>query len=107
MNAYITGLERRIKAGHPIDHVASVASFFISRIDSNIDSRLSDIGGAQAADLQGKIAVANAKLAYAVHNLLFSGMRWDELKKENGRVQTRFVGFNKHKKSELIQIRNT
>ncbi|MFN2233813.1 MAG: transaldolase [Anaerolineales bacterium] len=87
MNAYITGLEQRIINGYSIDHVASVASFFVSRIDSNVDARLSDIGGKKATALQGKIAIASAKLAYSVHNLVFSSNRWAALKKQNGCIQ--------------------
>lgn len=79
MEAYLIGLEQRLAAGQPIDHIASVASFFISRIDSNVDSRLDAVGGERAAALQGQIAVANAKLAYAAHKDIFAGERWENL----------------------------
>ncbi len=87
MEAFIAGLEQRLSAGQPIDHVASVASFFISRIDSNVDARLDAVGGEQAAALQGKIAVANARLAYAKYKEVFSGERWDKLHAAGGRAQ--------------------
>jgi transaldolase len=87
MNSYITGLEQRIKLGYPISHIASVASFFVSRMDSNIDAKLNEMNHPQAMALRGKIAVANAKLAYAVHNQVFSNKRWVDLKRHSGRIQ--------------------
>ena len=87
MNAYIAGLEQRIKVGNPINQIASVASFFVSRIDSFIDAQLNEIEDPQALALRGKIAVANAKLAYTVHGNVFSNKRWVELKRYNGRIQ--------------------
>jgi transaldolase len=87
MEAYLTGLEQRLAAKEPIDHVASVASFFVSRIDSNVDNRLDAIGSEDAAALQGKIAVANAKLAYAVHKTVFAGERWKQLEAAGANAQ--------------------
>ena len=93
MDAYLSGLEQRLNAGQPIDHLASVASFFVSRIDTNIDSRLQaivDAGGEsaeRAAALQGKIAVASAKLAYARHKDIFGGDRWERLNTRGARIQ--------------------
>ena len=87
MEAYLYGLDQRLDAGQPINHVASVASFFISRIDSNIDSRLESLGGHRAKELQGKIAVANAKLAYARHKEIFAGERWNQLQSAGGNIQ--------------------
>lgn len=87
MESFIAGLEQRLSAGQPIVHVGSVASFFISRIDSNVDHRLDTVGGERAAALQGKIAVASAKLAYAKHKEVFSGELWDKLQVAGGRVQ--------------------
>jgi len=82
MDAYLTGLEQRVEAGDPIDHVASVASFFVSRIDSKIDARLGD-----SSELKGKVAIANAKVAYAVHKEIFSGARWDALEAKGAQIQ--------------------
>ncbi len=84
MNAYITGLEKRLAAGQPIDHISSVASFFVSRVDTAVDNAL-DAKGNQV--LQGKIAVANAKIAYARFQQVFSGARWQALVTNGARVQ--------------------
>jgi len=90
MEAYLKGLEQRLNEGQPIDKIASVASFFISRIDSMIDTRLDafmDAAAELAQDLKGKIAVANAKLAYDVHKRVFQGERWDNLASQGGNIQ--------------------
>ena len=87
MAAYLAGLEQRLAAGQSINQVASVASFFISRIDSNIDNRLDAIGSQKALALKGQIAVSNAKLAYAAYKKAFSGQRWEKLQAAGGRAQ--------------------
>ncbi len=91
--AFIAGLEDRLAAGKPIDRIASVASFFVSRVDVNIDSQLDRLA-AQHPDraahykaLQGKAAVANAKLAYAQFQQVFAGARWERLAAAGARVQ--------------------
>ena len=85
--AYIEGLERRVAAGGAVDRIASVASFFVSRIDTAVDKRL-DEKIAQANDpdekaalegLKGKVAIANARLAYQRYKALFSDARWAKL----------------------------
>ena len=76
--AYIRGLERLVAGGGNPSRVASVASFFISRVDSEADKRLAEIGG-QATRLQGKLAIANAKLAYRHWQETFTGPRWEFL----------------------------
>ena len=83
-NAWIDGLERRVAAGQPVDRLASVASFFVSRVDTKIDARLDQLG---RADLQGMAAVANAKLAYRSFQRLFSGPRWEALAAKGAHVQ--------------------
>ena len=75
--AYIRGLERLVESGGDPAPVASVASFFVSRVDTEADRRLEEVGA--PADLQGKLAVANAKLAYRRYKEIFSGGRWDAL----------------------------
>ncbi len=75
--AYLRGLERLAAAGGDLDRVASVASFFVSRVDSETDRRLDQLGGHD--ELRGRLAVANAKLAYARFRELFAGERWQEL----------------------------
>ncbi|HET6171636.1 MAG TPA: transaldolase [Gaiellales bacterium] len=83
-NAWIDGLERRVAAGQPIDRMASVASFFVSRVDTKVDARLEELG---RQDLQGMAAVANAKLAYRSFQHIFSGPRWDALVAKGAHVQ--------------------
>lgn len=88
--AYIAGLEKlaqtglSTKGGHPLDKVASVASFFVSRVDTAVDKALDKIGN---TDLQGKIAIANAKVAYTEFKTIFSGSRWQQLVDKGARVQ--------------------
>ena len=92
--AYLEAFEARVAKGLPIDRIASVASFFVSRIDSLIDSQLSEkLKTAAPADkpaleaLMGKVAIANAKLAYASYQRLFSGPRWEALTKKGAHPQ--------------------
>jgi len=93
MEAYLAGLEKRAAAGQPIDRVGSVASFFVSRVDSSVDAALQKIvdeGGPnaeRARSVLGKAAVANAKMAYARFLAVFSGERWEALKARGARVQ--------------------
>ena len=75
--SYIRGLERLVDAGGDPTGVASVASFFVSRVDTEADRRLDEIGGHD--ELKGKLAVANAKLAYQRYKRIFSGERWQAL----------------------------
>jgi transaldolase/glucose-6-phosphate isomerase len=82
MEAYLAGLEARLAAGHAIDHVASVASFFVSRVDSKVDKRLPP-----DSPLRGRAAVANAKLAYEDFRRTFQGERWDRLRRHGARLQ--------------------
>jgi len=82
MDAYLSGLEDRSAMGHPIDHIASVASFFVSRVDTKIDPKLPD-----DSPLKGKAAIANAKLAYDKYQQTFAGLRWEKLKYKGARVQ--------------------
>jgi transaldolase len=75
--AYVRGLQRLRAAGGDLSQVASVASFFISRVDTEVDRRLDEIGGHD--DLKGKLAIANARLAYQTYLEVFSGAEWEEL----------------------------
>jgi transaldolase len=83
-NAYLEGLERRVAAGEPVDRLASVASFFVSRVDGKVDARLEELGH---SELQGVAAVANAKLAYRSFQRIFSGARWEALAEAGANVQ--------------------
>ena len=82
--AFLLGLERRVDAGESIDRSASVASFFVSRVDTKVDKALEGKG---REDLEGKAAVANAKIAYESFQRIFSGPRWEELSSRGARVQ--------------------
>lgn len=79
MDAYQAGLEQRVAAGESLDGIASVASFFVSRVDSEIDKRLEAIGSDDALALRGKSAVANARLAYAAYEDVVAADRWQRL----------------------------
>jgi transaldolase len=93
IEAYLAGLERRVENNLPIAHQSSVASFFVSRIDTKVDGWLDKLvkegggKGKKAAGLKGKIAVANAKLAYQLFRQQFSSPRFEALKKKGARLQ--------------------
>ncbi|MDB4906436.1 MAG: Transaldolase [Gemmatimonadetes bacterium] len=93
IEAYIAGLEERAAKGLDISRIGSVASFFVSRVDSEIDKRLDAIAakggesGERAAQLKGKAAIANAKLAYKLFRESFSSPRWHALASKGARVQ--------------------
>jgi transaldolase len=75
--AYVRGLQRLVETGGDPSGVASVASFFVSRVDTEADRRLDEIGGYD--ELKGKLAIANAKLAYETYNEVFAGAEWEKL----------------------------
>jgi transaldolase len=81
MDAYAAGLERRLGAGQPLSGIGSVASFFVSRVDTEIDRRLETIGTEEALGLRGQAAVANARLAYQAYEEYVAGERWRELQR--------------------------
>jgi len=83
--AYIRGLERLVAAGGDPSRVASVASFFVSRVDTETDKRLDAVGGHE--HLKGKLAVANAKLAYQRYKQVFAGERWEFLASKGATAQ--------------------
>ena len=82
--AYIVGLKKRAAEGRPIDTIASVASFFVSRVDTAVDQLLNDAGN---MDLKGHTAIANAKIAYAEFTEIFSGSDWERLVLSGARLQ--------------------
>ena len=82
MDAYLSGLEDRLEEGKPVNHIASVASFFISRLDSKVDAGLPE-----GSDLRGRAAIANARLAYASFTQTFDGPRWKSLQARGARYQ--------------------
>lgn len=87
MNAVLAGLEAARLRGHDLATIHSVASFFVSRVDTEIDRRLSALGGATALALKGKAAVANARLAYQAYEEVFSTPRWQGLADDGAHPQ--------------------
>jgi transaldolase len=88
MDAYLAGLEAARQAGHDLSKIHSVASFFVSRVDTEVDKRLEKIGSDDALALRGQAGVANARLAYAAYEEVFvGGERFEALKGDGARVQ--------------------
>jgi transaldolase len=87
INAFQSGLEQAQSNGHDLSKIHSVASFFVSRVDTEIDKRLDALGTDEAKALKGKAGVANARLAYQVYEELFSTERWALLAKAGARPQ--------------------
>jgi transaldolase len=85
IDAYLTGLERLIDSGGDPTDVPSVASFFVSRVDTETDRRLDELGGLD--ELRSRLGIANAKLAYQQYQEMFSGPRWDKLNVQGARPQ--------------------
>ncbi|MGH3663349.1 MAG: transaldolase, partial [Micromonosporaceae bacterium] len=79
MEAYLAGMEQAKANGHDLSVIASVGSFFISRVDTEVDKRLEKLGSAEAKALLGKAAIANARLAYQRYEKVFSSDRWKAL----------------------------
>jgi len=80
IEAFFAGLEQARANGHDLGSIHSVASFFVSRVDTEIDKRLEAIGTEQAHELRGLAAIANARLAYALYEEMFAGERWQALR---------------------------
>jgi transaldolase len=89
IDAFFAGMEQAAEAGHDLSSMASVASFFVSRVDTEVDSRLDKMGTPEAAALRGKAAVANARLAYELFEERFGGSspRWAALHGKGARLQ--------------------
>lgn len=87
MDAYLAGLEKARAAGLDLSLIRSVASFFVSRVDTEIDKRLEKLGSDEARSLKGKAAVANARLAYQAYEEVFSSDRWQALEHEGAHKQ--------------------
>jgi transaldolase len=85
--AYLAALEARVAKGEPIDRLASVASFFVSRVDTEVDTRLGGIDRPDAKELAGTIGIANARLAYAVFEGIAASDRWRRLAAKGANVQ--------------------
>ncbi len=87
VEAFMTGLEQAVERGHDLSQIHSVASFFVSRVDTEIDQRLDAVGGDAATALRSRSGVANARLAYQAFEELFAGPRWDALAAQGAKVQ--------------------
>ena len=87
IDAYLAGLEQARTAGREVSQIRSVASFFVSRMDAEVDSRLDKQGTPQAAALRGKAAIANARLAYELFEKRFAGERWQALRASGAHIQ--------------------
>jgi len=87
MDAYLTGLEQVQVAGRDLSGIHSVASFFVSRVDTDIDARLDAIGTGEALSLKGNAAVANARLAYQAYEQMIASDRWQALAAAGARPQ--------------------
>ncbi len=87
MDAFLDGMEHARRAGLDLTRVGSVASFFVSRVDTEVDSRLDKIGTSGAAALRGRAAIANARLAYEHYEKVFTGPRWAALRDAGARPQ--------------------
>ncbi len=87
IDAYLTGLEQAAANGHDLSKILSVASFFVSRVDAEIDKRLDAIGSDEAKALKGKAAIANARLAYALYEEEFSSERFAALEAQGAHRQ--------------------
>jgi transaldolase len=87
MQAYLDGLEQALAAGRDLSRIESVASFFVSRVDTEIDARLDKLGTPESAALRGQAAIANARLAYQQYEQTFSSPRWQQLEAAGARTQ--------------------
>jgi transaldolase len=87
MNAFLTGLEQAREHGKDLSTIRSVASFFVSRVDSEVDGRLDAIGTDEAKSVRGKAGIANARLAYQAYEEVFSTPRWQTLAAAGAHVQ--------------------
>ena len=111
MDAYIRGLERRAEKGLPIDHLRSVASFFVSRIDTQADKQLEakikETGDRELESLLGKVAIANAKMAYQQFKEIFSSPRFQKLRQKGAAVQRPLwasTGTKNPKYSDILYV---
>jgi transaldolase len=87
MAAFLDGVERAREAGRDLHRIASVASFFVSRVDTEVDKRLDKLGSEEAKRLRGQAAIANARLAYQRYERVFGGERWPALAAAGARPQ--------------------
>jgi len=103
--AYMKGLEKRAGQGKPLGGIASVASFFVSRVDTLVDKLLDERAKGEAKRLRGKAAVANARLAYREFERLVSGKRWKSLEQKGAKVQRLLWGSTSTKDPAYSDIK--
>ena len=97
--AYVAGLEDLASAGGDVSRVASVASFFVSRVDTSVDSQLAELGGEAAGRLASKAAIANAKMAYRDFKATFGTARFEALAEQGVEGAASVVGEHEHQES--------
>ena len=94
IDAYMAGLEKAAAAGHDISRIRSVASFFVSRVDTEVDARLDKLGTPEAKALRGKAAIANARLAYELFENKCAEERWQALAAQRRERPAAAVGLD-------------
>lgn len=104
MEAYLSGLEERASHGYGLGHIASVASFFVSRVDSVVDELLDQHKDPAARSLKGKIGIANAKMAYQRFKEVFTSERWSHLAKDGAHIQRVLYGSTGTKNPEYSDV---
>jgi transaldolase len=102
--AYLSGLEKRLAKGYAINHISSVASFFVSRVDTKVDKLLDEIHTPAAEMLKGKIGIANAKMAYQRFKEIFHSPRWSHLEDRGARIQRVLYGSTGTKNPDYSDV---
>lgn len=102
--AYISGLEKRLANGSSPSHITSVASFFVSRVDTKVDKLLDEIATPEARTLKGKIGIANAKMAYQEFITTFHTSRWLRLEEQGARIQRVLYGSTGTKNPDYSDV---
>ncbi len=102
--AYIAGMEKRLADAYDIKHIASVASFFVSRVDTKVDKLLDKLGTSQAKTLKGRIGIANAKMAYQRFKEIFHSERWSRLAQRGAHIQRVLYGSTGTKNPDYSDV---
>jgi transaldolase len=105
MDAFLAGLEQARANGHDLSRIGSVASFFVSRVDTEVDKRLDKIGTPEAQALHGKAAIANAQLAYQRYEKVFGGQRWQALANAGAHPQRPLWASTSTKNPQYREVR--
>lgn len=104
LESYLSGLEKRVEYGYDVEHIASVASFFVSRVDTLVDELLNQHTDPAAKSLKGKIGIANAKMAYQRFKEVFTSERWAHLAEKGANVQRVLYGSTGTKNPEYSDV---